>query len=184
MWQFCNTALHSPTGTTAITSHHSLNYQIDEKIRRGTDGVDRSNYCLFSPPNALTKLQSSSIHDKELWLDEVGLARKEYVEPDDEVTCQAISQRNQMHSFLTTVRPLIPILPRKKPIATQHNRIKDEEQHAASVYFFGPPAKRTRVTSLVTTTDNLQQQTLFAVQYLSIVSSLSFSLFINHLSPY
>ena len=30
MWQFRITALHSPTGITAITSHHSLNYKIDE----------------------------------------------------------------------------------------------------------------------------------------------------------
>ena len=164
MWKFCNTALHSPTGATAITSHRSLNYKIDEEICRGTDGIDCSNYCLFSPPNTLTKLQSISIHDKELWLNKVGLARKEYVEPDDAVTCQAISQQNQIHSFLITVGQFIPILPRKRPIATQHNRITGEEQHAASVHFFGPLAKRASVTPPVTTTDNLQQQTLFATR--------------------
>ena len=157
MWQFCNTALHLPTGATATTSHHSLNYKIDKEIRWGTDGIDCSNYCLFSPPNTLTKLQSRSIHNKELWLYEVGLARKEYVEPDNSVTCQAISQRNQKHSFLITDGLFIPILPRKRPIiTTQNNRITDEEQHATAVHFLGPPSKRARV----------------------------FSLFINHLSLY
>ena len=96
MWQFCNTALHSPTGITAITSHHSLNYKIDEEILHGKDSIDCSNYRLFSPPYTLTNLQSSSIQNKELWLEEVSLARKEYVEPDDEVTRQATSQQNQM----------------------------------------------------------------------------------------
>ena len=47
-----------------------------------------------SPPNTLTKLQSMSIHDKELWLNEVSRARKKYVELDDEVTCQVTSQQN------------------------------------------------------------------------------------------
>ena len=40
MRQFCNAALHSPTGATVITSRHSLNYKIDEEIRRGTDDID------------------------------------------------------------------------------------------------------------------------------------------------
>ena len=161
MWQFCNAALHSPTGETAITSHYFLNYKIDDEIHRGTGGIDRSNYCLFCPPYTLTKLQSSSIHEKELWLYEVSLARKEYVEPDDAVTCQAISQRNQMQSFLIDDGPFIPILPRERTIATQNNRISDEEQHAAAVLFFGLPVKRARVTPTVATTDHLQQQTLF-----------------------
>ena len=93
---------------------------------------------------------------------EVSLARNEYVEPDNAVTRQTISQRNQMHSYLITDGPFIPILPRERPVATQNNRISDEEQHAATDFFFGPPAKRARVTPPVTTTDNLQQQTLFA----------------------
>ena len=164
MWQFSNTTLHSPTGATVITSHHSMNYKIDEEIRRGTDGIDRSNYCLFSPPYTLTTLQFSSIHEKELWLYEVSLARKEYVEPDNAVTCQAISQRNQIHSFLITDGPFIPILPRERPVATQNNHITDEEQHTTAVFFFGPPAKRARVTSPVATTDNFQQQTLFTAR--------------------
>ena len=184
MWQFRNTALHSLTGATSITSHHSLNYKIDEEIHRGTDGIDCSNYCLFSPPNTLTKLQSSSIHDKELWLNEVSLAHKEYVEPDDEVTRQAISQQNQMHSFLITVGPFIPILHRKRPIATQHNRITDEEQHATSVHFFGPPAKRARVTLPVTTTDIFSTTNSVRCTVVINSSSLPFSLFINHLSLY
>ena len=87
----------------------------------------------------------------------MGLACKEYVESGDAVICQAISQQNQMHSFLTTVGPFIPILPRKRPVATQHNSITDEEQHATSVHFFGPPAKRARVTPTVATTNNIQQ---------------------------
>ena len=94
----------------------------------------------------------------------MSLARKEYVEPDHEVTCQAISQRNQTQAFLITAGPCIPILPRKRPITTKHNRITNEEQHAASVHFFGPPAKHTRITPPVTTTDNLQQQTEFAAR--------------------
>ena len=91
MWQFRNEALHLPTGAAKTTSHHSLNYKIEEELNHGTDGIDRSNYGLFSPRYTLTKLQSSSILKKELWLYEVSLACKEYVEPDDAVTCQAIS---------------------------------------------------------------------------------------------
>ena len=94
----------------------------------------------------------------------MSLARKEYVKPDDAVTRQAITQQNQMHSFLITDGPFIPILPRERPVATQNNRITDEEQHAATVRFFGPPAKRARVTPPVATTDNLQQQTLFTAR--------------------
>ena len=117
MWQFRNTALHSPTGATVITSHHSLNYKIDEEICQGTDGIDCSNYCLFSPLNTLTKLQSSSIHDKEQWRNEVSMANKEYVDPGDEVTRQATSQRNQMQAFLITDGPFIPIPPRERLVA-------------------------------------------------------------------
>ena len=165
LWQFHNAALHSPTGATAITSHRSLNYKIDKnEIRRGRGCIDCSNYCVFSPPYTLTKLQSSSIHEKELWLYEVSLACKGYVEPDDTVTRQAISQRNQIHSFLITDGLFIQILPRKRPVATQNNRITDEEQNAAAVLFFGPPAKRARVTPPVATTDNLPQQTLFTAR--------------------
>ena len=161
MWQFRNTALHSPTGITAISSHHSLNYKIDEEIRRGKDGIDRSNYHLFSLSYTLTNLQSNSIQNKALWLEEVSLARKEYVEPDDEVTRQAISQRNQMQAFLNITGPFVPVPPRDRPVAVQNNRITDEAQRRAAINFFGPPAQRTRVTPSVTTTDNLQQQTLF-----------------------
>ena len=113
----------------------------------------------FSKQYTITKLQSSSITDKKLWLHEVSLARKEYVEPDDAIRRQAISMRNQMQSSLITNGPLLPIIPRKRPVAFQDNRISDEEQHVAAVRFFGPPAKRARVTHTVTTTDNLQQQT-------------------------
>ena len=91
----------------------------------------------------------------------MSLARKEYVEPDDEVTRQATSQRNQMQAFLITAGPFIPIPPWDRPVAVQDNRITDEAQHRAAIKFFGPPAQRAIVTPSVTTTDNLQQQTLF-----------------------
>ena len=162
MWQFRNTALHSPTGITAIISHHSLNYKIEEEIRRGKDGINRADYHFFSPPYTLTNLQSSTIQDKKLWLEEVRLACMEYVEPDDEVTQQAIAQRNQMQAFLQITGPFIPPPSRKRPVAVQDNRITNEAQHRAAVNFFGPPAaKRARVTPTVTTTDTLRQQTLF-----------------------
>ena len=111
MWQFRNVALHSQNGPTLITSHHSLNYRISEEKRIGIDGIDRSNYHLFSKQHTITKLHSYSIPNKKLWLYEVSLARKEYVEPENAVTRQAISMRNQIQSFLTTDGPLIPIVP-------------------------------------------------------------------------
>ena len=164
MWQFRNKVLHSPTGPTSIASHRSLNHRISEVHRRGIDGIDRSNYHLFSTQYTITKLQSSSIDDKKLWLKLVNLARKENVEPDSEIVCQAISMQNQMQAFLITDDPLLPIPPRNRPIATQENCISDEEQQAASVRFFGtqiPPTKRARVASSVTNTANFQQRTLF-----------------------
>ena len=94
----------------------------------------------------------------------MSLARKEYVEPDDEVSRQAISQRNQMQTFLITDGLLTPIIPRDRPVATQDNCITKEDQLAASIQFFGPPtAKRSQVTSIVTTTTNLMQRTLLGV---------------------
>ena len=128
MWQFRNQALHSPTGPTSKASHHPLNYQINEEKRIGTDGIDRSNYHLFSKHYTITKIQSSSIIDKKLWLDSIHLARKEYVEPDDAIRRQAIAMCNQMQSFLITNGPLLPITPRKRPVAIQDNCIYDEEQ--------------------------------------------------------
>mmetsp|Transcript_46473 Transcript_46473/g.51810 ORF Transcript_46473/g.51810 Transcript_46473/m.51810 type:complete len:195 (+) Transcript_46473:764-1348(+) len=137
MWQFRNDALHSLTGPTSIASHHSLNYRISEEKRIGTDGIDRSDYHFFSKHYTITKLQSSSITDKKLWLDSVRLVHKEYVEPDDAIRRQAISMRNQMQSFLITNSPLLPVIPRKRPVAIQNNRFSDEEQEAAAVRFFG-----------------------------------------------
>ena len=93
IWQFRKKALHSPTGATTTVSHHSLNYRIDGEISRGTDGIDHSNYRLFSTLYTLTKIQSSSIDNKEQWLYEVSLACEEYIEPDDDITRQAIVQR-------------------------------------------------------------------------------------------
>ena len=69
---------------------------------------------------------------------------------------------NQMQSFLITDGPLIPIIPWDRPVATQDNRISDEEQHVATIRFFGQPAaKRAQVTPSATTTNTLLQQTLF-----------------------
>ena len=94
MWQFCNKALHSQTGPTLIASHNPLNNQINKEKCIGTDGIDCSNYYhLFSKQYTITKLQSSSTPDKKLWLYKVSLAHKEYVEPDEAVTHQAISMR-------------------------------------------------------------------------------------------
>ena len=87
----------------------------------------------------------------------MGLARKEYVEPDNEVTCQVTFQRNQMQALLITAGPFIPIPPRDRPFATQNNHITDKAQLVAAIHFFGPPAKCARVTPSMTTTDNLQQ---------------------------
>ena len=146
----------------AIASHYSLNYRISEEKTLGTDGIDRFNYQLFkSEKYTITKLHSSSIANKKLWLHEVSLARKEYVEPDNEVTCQAISQRNQMQAFLITNGPFLPITSRHRPVATQDNCITNKEQHAVAILFFGPPTTRTRVSSSVTTASTLLQRTLF-----------------------
>ena len=91
----------------------------------------------------------------------MNLARKEYVEPNDEVTRQAISQRNQMQTFLITDGPLIPTIPRDRPVVTQDNRITKEDQLAASIRFFGAPAaRRDQVTPSATTASTLLQQTL------------------------
>ena len=119
LWQFRNAAKHSPTGITITASHHSLNYRISEEITIGTDGIDRSNYHLFkSKKYTITKLHSSSIPNKRLWLREVELARKEYVEPDNAVTRQAIAQRRVMQTFLSIAEPLAPTTPTEQPIAT------------------------------------------------------------------
>ena len=82
----------------------------------------------------------------------MSLARKEYVEPANEVTHQAISQRSQMQTFLITNSPLISTIPRDRPFATQDNRITKEDQLEASIQFFGEPAaRRDQVTPSATT---------------------------------
>ena len=162
LWQFRNTAKHSPTGITVTASHYSLNYRISEEIILGTDGIDRSNYRLFkSKKYTITTMHSSSIPDKRLWLREVRLARKEYVEPDDEVTQQAISQRNLMQTFLSIDGPLVPTTPRDRPVATQDNNITVEAQVAVGTRFFGHQKEKClRPPSIVTTAANLLQRTL------------------------
>ena len=153
LWQFRNAAKHSPTGITITASHHSLNYRISEEITIGTDGIDRSNYHLFkSKKYAITKLHSSSIPNKRLWLREVELARKEYVEPDNAVTRQAIAQRKVMQIFLSIAEPLMPTTPTKRPIATQDNHITEEAQKAATKRFF-PCSLRQRKRRKTVATD-------------------------------
>ena len=85
----------------------------------------------------------------------MSLVRKEYIEPDVEVIRQATSQRNQMQAFLNIAGPFVPTPQRDRPVAVQDNRITNEAQRRAAINFFGPPAKRARVTPRVTTTDNL-----------------------------
>ena len=162
LWQFRNAAKHSPTGITVTASHYSLNYRISEEITLGIDGIDRSNYHLFkSKKYTITKLHSSNIPDKKLWLQEVRLARKEYVEPDDEVTCQAISQCKVMQIFLSIDDPLDPTTPRDRPVATKDNHISEKAQVAGGTRFFGrPKEKRPRPSSIVITAANLLQRTL------------------------
>ena len=147
-----------------MASHCSLNIQISEEHRRGTDGINRSSYHLFSTQYSIQSLQSSSLDDKKLWLKLVTLAQKDYDEPDSDIVRQAISMRTQMQAFLTTDGPLLPVPPRDRPIATQEHRISVEDQQAASVRHFGielRPKKRARVTSTVTDTENYQQRSLF-----------------------
>ena len=76
LWQYRNHILHSPNGPTSIASHRYLIHKISAEKYRGTDGMDQSNYNLFSTQYTITKLQSSSINNKKLWLKSVHLARK------------------------------------------------------------------------------------------------------------
>ena len=109
----------------------------------------------------MTKLYSGSIPDKKLWLQEVCLARKEYVEPDNEVTWQSIAQRKVMQTFLSIDNPLEPTTPRDRPAATQDNHVTEEAQVVADARFFGrPKEKRPRLSSIVITTANILQQKL------------------------
>ena len=119
MWQFRNKTLHSPTGLISIASHRSLNYQISEGKRIGIDGINQLNFHLFSKHYTIIKFQFSSITYKKFWLDEVRLAHKEYVEPDDAIRRQTISMCNQMQSFLITNGPLIPVTPQKDQLLSR-----------------------------------------------------------------
>ena len=116
---------------------------------------------IYSLHLILSPNSSPAASKKEFWLEEVSLAQKEYVKPDDEVTRQATSQQNQMQAFLNPAGPFVSIPPRDRPVAVQNNHITNEAQRRAATKFFGAPTWRTRVTPTVTTTDNLQQQTLF-----------------------
>ena len=102
-----------------------------------------------------------------LWLREVHLARKDYVEPDDDVTRQAIAQRKVMQTFLNIDGPLVATTPRDRPVATQDNRITTEAQVAATSKHFGPPKeRRRRPPSIVTNATILLQRTLWEYRHL------------------
>ena len=139
LWQYRNTILHSPTGPIAIASHYSLNHRISEEKAKGTDRISKYNSCLFSNFYSITKLQSSDIQSKILWLEMVRLARADYEEPDSAIICQAISQRNQMQEFLLTNGPLVPVPVRARLIAVQDNQISEEDQQAPIAHYFGTP---------------------------------------------
>ena len=109
LWQFQNQVLHLPTGPIAITSHHSLNYQISEETAIGTDGIAKSNYHLFSVNHSVTKFHAGYITTKTNWLEMVHLACAEYEEPDSDIICQAISQHKQMQDYLLRNGPLLPV---------------------------------------------------------------------------
>ena len=44
-----------------------------------------------------------------------------------------------MLDFLLTNGPFVPAPSRKRPIAVQDNRITEQDQQAATAYFFGTP---------------------------------------------
>ena len=167
MWQFRNQVFHSSTCPTAMTSHYLLNYQISKGKCAGIDGIDCSNYHLFSNLYTITKFYSSSIPDKKLWLEIVCLDCAEYEEPSSSIIHQAVSMRNQMQAFLITYGPLLPVPSCKRPIATQDNCISEEEEQAAITQFLEPNYLQQSVLGplllwlVLISTDNLQQQTLF-----------------------
>ena len=121
LWQFKNENLLLPTGPIAITSHYHLNYQISKDKVKGTDGIAKSYFHLFSVPKSITKLQSSNVSSKTNWLEMICVARADYKKPDSGIIRQSIAQRNQMQDFLHTNRPLLPVPPWENPIATQNN---------------------------------------------------------------
>ena len=128
LWQYHNSILHSPTGPIAIASHHSLNHRMSKEKAKGTDGIAKSNTHLFSTFYSITKLHSGDISSKILWLEMVRLARADYDEPDSAIIRQALSQRTQMHEFLFTNGPLVPVSVRARPVAVQNNQITEQDQ--------------------------------------------------------
>ena len=67
------------------------------------------------------------------------LALAEYKEPDSTIIHLALSQRTQIQEFLLTTGPFVPAPSRKRPIAVQDNPITEQDQQAATAYFFGTP---------------------------------------------
>ena len=101
------------TSSTTNASHYSSNCWINEEKRVGKDGVDRSNYRLFSNLCTSFKLHSSRILDKKLWLELVFLVWSEYEEPDYAIICQTIYMQQQFQAFLITNDPLLTVSPQK-----------------------------------------------------------------------
>ena len=136
MWQFRNQALYSSTGLTSIASHYPLNYQMSRgNVQEPMVLINQITTCFqtfIQLPNSIP----CSIKDKNLWLELVCLAHREYVESTSEIIHQAISMRNQIQSFLITNYSLLPVTPRERHVATQDNQISVEEQPTASVRFF------------------------------------------------
>ena len=103
LWQFRNKILHSPTGPTAVASHHTLlNYDISEQFTLNTDGILEGSHCLFSHPYTLESLYSMSAEDKSHWLQQVQDACSCYEPPDDPAIRQLHSQQAYMNNYLIT----------------------------------------------------------------------------------
>ena len=100
--QFRNKMLHSPTGPTAVASHHSLNYDIGKQFMLNTDGISEGLYFLFSDPYTLENLYSMSAEDKAKWLQQVQGAHSCYEAPDDPDIRQLRYQQAYMNNYLIT----------------------------------------------------------------------------------
>ena len=111
----------------------------------------------------------------------VDLARVEYEAPDTDIILQAMAQRTIMYNFLITNGPFVTPPSHANPMAYQDNKITIEEQHLASVNFFGNSiivvAKRN--TQAVSHNDHYQQAPLRAFFYYQnlVISQFFLSLY-------
>ena len=126
LWQFRNKILHSPTGPTAVASHHSLNYQVGEQFTLNTDGILEGSHFFFSSPYTLDSLYSTSAEDKVKWLQQVGDARSCYEAPDDPHIRQLRSQQAYMNNYLITNGGFTFIPEHVQPVAIQDNHISTD----------------------------------------------------------